>query len=107
MSTVISKLVYKNSSLSSCRFAVRSGGHAIWAGAAGIEGGVTIDLSMMNSTVYHKDNQTASLSLGSRWQAVYQTLEKDGVAVAGGRAGPVSVGGFLLGGELYRSGRTH
>jgi hypothetical protein len=35
---------------------------------------------------------------GSRWQAVYEYLEGHGVAVPGGRTGPVGVGGFLLGG---------
>ena len=31
----------------------------------------------------------------------YKALEKDKVTVAGGRGGPVGVGGFLLGGERY------
>ncbi|KAI9933671.1 hypothetical protein ASPWEDRAFT_160173 [Aspergillus wentii DTO 134E9] len=83
---------------SPCKFAVRSGGHTIWAGAANIEPGVTIDLSMMNSTTYHKDTQTASILPGSRWQAVYKTLGKYNRTVAGGRGGTVGVGGFLIGG---------
>ena len=53
----------------------------------------------MNSTCYHPGNKTASISPGARWQTVYKELEKDGVIVAGGRAGPVGAGGFLLGGE--------
>lgn len=99
VSTAVSTLIQRNGLLSPCRFAVRSGGHTTWAGAASIEGGVTIDLSTMNSTFYHPGNKTASISPGARWQTVYKKLEKDGVIVAGGRAGPVGAGGFLLGGE--------
>lgn len=85
----------------SCKFAVRSGGHTTWAGAADIEDGVTIDLSMMDSTVYNKDAGTASILPGARWQQVYKTLEPHGVTVPGGRGGPVGVGGFLVGGKIY------
>ncbi|KAL4940954.1 hypothetical protein BDV06DRAFT_195504 [Aspergillus oleicola] len=83
---------------SPCKFAVRSGGHMTWAGANNIETGVTIDLSRMNSTVYNKEAKIASILPGSRWEAVYQTLEEYNVVVPGGRTGPVGVGGFLLGG---------
>lgn len=84
---------------SPCKFAVRSGGHMTWAGANNIETGVTIDLSHMNSTIYNKNSQTASILPGSRWEAVYKTLEEYNVVVTGGRTGPVGVGGFLLGGK--------
>lgn len=82
-----------------CLFAVRSGGHTTWPGAAGIEDGVTVDMSAMNSTVYNKDTGTASILPGSRWQQVYETLEPHGVTAAGGRGGSVGVGGFLIGGK--------
>ncbi|GKZ66935.1 hypothetical protein AnigIFM60653_001228 [Aspergillus niger] len=81
-----------------CPFAVRSGGHTTWPGAADIGQGVTIDLSMMNSTTYHKDKGVASIQPGARWQAVYKALDPYGVTVPGGRGGPVGVGGFLIGG---------
>ncbi|KAL3482140.1 hypothetical protein BJX99DRAFT_268527 [Aspergillus californicus] len=83
---------------SPCLFAVRSGGHMTWAGANNIEPGVTIDLSLMNSTIYNKEAKIASILPGSRWEAVYKTLEAYNVVVPGGRTGPVGVGGFLLGG---------
>jgi FAD/FMN-containing dehydrogenase len=74
-----------------------------WAGANNIEPGVTIDLSLMNSTIYNKQAKVASVLPGARWQSVYKTLEAYNVAVPGGRTGPVGVGGFLLGGEIrYR-----
>ncbi|KAL6230855.1 hypothetical protein BDW75DRAFT_244443 [Aspergillus navahoensis] len=81
-----------------CKFAVRSGGHMTWAGANNIETGVTVDLSLMNSTIYDKEAMVASILPGSRWEAVYKTLEEYDVVVPGGRTGPVGVGGFLLGG---------
>lgn len=83
----------------SCKFAVRSGGHMTWAGANNIETGVTIDLSNMNSTIYDIDTGIASILPGSRWEAVYNTLDEYNVVVPGGRTGPVGVGGFLLGGK--------
>ncbi|KAL4928152.1 FAD-binding oxidoreductase [Aspergillus undulatus] len=81
-----------------CKFAVRSGGHMTWAGANNIETGVTIDLSHMNSTTYNKEAKVASILPGSRWEAVYKSLEEYNAVVPGGRTGPVGVGGFLLGG---------
>ncbi|KAL1981320.1 hypothetical protein VTN96DRAFT_2813 [Rasamsonia emersonii] len=97
VSIAVSTLV-QNSDLEPCQFAVRSGGHTTWAGAADIPPGVTIDLSMMNPTTYHSENSTASILPGARWKSVYQTLDAFGVAVPGGRAGPVGVGGFTIGG---------
>ncbi|PYI01314.1 FAD-binding domain-containing protein [Aspergillus sclerotiicarbonarius CBS 121057] len=81
-----------------CQFAVRSGGHTIWPGAASMEQGVTIDLSMMNSTTYQEDKGVASILPGARWHSVYKTLEPYGVTVPGGRSGAIGVSGFLIGG---------
>ncbi|KAF9891907.1 hypothetical protein FE257_002870 [Aspergillus nanangensis] len=97
VSTVVQTLTSTGGD-SPCKFAVRSGGHMTWAGANNIDTGVTIDLSMMNSTVYNKEAKTASILPGARWQSVYKTLEEYNVIVPGGRTGPVGVGGFLLGG---------
>lgn len=85
----------------SCHFAVRSGGHTTWAGSANIVDGVTIDLSHLNSTSYDAESSLASIGPGARWGTVYDTLDEINVAVAGGRAGSVGVGGLILGGELF------
>ncbi|KAK4234829.1 6-hydroxy-D-nicotine oxidase [Achaetomium macrosporum] len=79
-------------------FAVRSGGHTNWAGSNNIEGGVTIDLSLLNGVVYDASSETASIGPGCRWREVYAELHKHGRAVAGGREGNVGVAGLLLGG---------
>ncbi|KAK3307410.1 uncharacterized protein B0T15DRAFT_492889 [Chaetomium strumarium] len=79
-------------------FAVRSGGHTNWAGSNNIEGGVTVDLSLLNGVVYDAASETASIGPGCRWREVYAELHKHGRAVAGGREGNVGVAGLLLGG---------
>ncbi|PYI20388.1 FAD-binding domain-containing protein [Aspergillus violaceofuscus CBS 115571] len=83
-----------------CLFAVRSGGHTPTAGAANIEPGVTIDLSLMNRTTYDPSTGTASIQTGVHWGSVYDTLLKSNVTIAGGRVAPIGVGGFLTGGGL-------
>lgn len=102
---VVTTLVQANSTYP-CQFAVRSGGHTTWAGANNIVNGVTIDLSLMNSTVYHADNSTAAVQPGARWLSVYKTLDAQNIAVAGGRAGTVGVAGLILGGgNSFYAGR--
>ncbi|RAK79952.1 FAD-binding oxidoreductase [Aspergillus fijiensis CBS 313.89] len=83
-----------------CFFAVRSGGHTPTPGAANIEPGVTIDLSLMNHTTYGPSTGTASIQVGALWGSVYETLLESNVTVAGGRVGPIGIGGFLTGGGL-------
>ncbi|KAI0965082.1 hypothetical protein F4678DRAFT_453811 [Xylaria arbuscula] len=94
---------HKGSSVG-CQFAVRSGGHGNFAGAANIEEGVTIDLSQLSSiTTSHPGvNATPTLSVGagSTWGAVYAHLDKMQLSVSGGRAAGIGVGGLTLGGGI-------
>jgi hypothetical protein len=78
--------------------ALRSGGHSM--AGNNIVQGVTIDLSMMNSSYYDRETDTARIEPGGRWAKVYSDLQKQDVTVAGGRDGGVGVGGFLTGGGL-------
>jgi len=80
------------------KFAVRSGGHTTWAGSNNINGGITVDLGLMNSTTYDAGANLAKIQPGARWGMVYGALEPHGVTVAGGRASSVGVAGFLTGG---------
>ncbi|KAJ5817880.1 FAD-binding type 2 [Penicillium robsamsonii] len=96
VSLAVSTLVASDAG--SCKFAVRGGGHTTWAGASNIADGVTIDLSLMNTTTYNEKAGIASILPGSRWGAVYDTLAKYNVTVPGGRSNVVGVAGFLLGG---------
>ncbi|KAK4631820.1 FAD-dependent monooxygenase sdcF [Fulvia fulva] len=82
-----------------CQFAVRSGGHMHYAGAAGIESGVTIDLGKMNDVVVNfVQNGTISVGPGAVWGDVYDTLDKMAFMVVGGRSYSVGVAGLILGG---------
>lgn len=93
VSTVIKSLVAANE-----KFAVRSGGHTQWAGSNNIEGGVTVDLGLLNWTRFDEPSETVDLGPGGRWGQVYADLKKYGRVVAGGREGNVGVAGLILGG---------
>lgn len=89
-----------------CIFAIKGGGHGIFAGASSAPNGITIDLQYMDDVSVMKDHKTASLGPGIRWGDVYKALEPFGLTVAGGRDNSVGVGGFLLGGECLVSMAT-
>lgn len=48
-------------------FAVRSGGCGNRAGSNNIEGGVTVDLGLMNDVHYDSETKLASLGPGATW----------------------------------------
>ncbi|KAI9659177.1 MAG: hypothetical protein M1831_003759 [Alyxoria varia] len=88
-------------------FAIRSGGHAAAAGAANIEGGITIDLSLINAMHVSADRKSTKIGTGARWKDVYGKLDPMNLGVAGGRNARVGVGGLVLGGGLsFHSPRT-
>jgi hypothetical protein len=70
-------------------FAVRSGGHTAWAGAANIENGVVIDLRNLNSVELSANQSTVSVGVGASWDMVYALLDPLGLSVNGGRAAGV------------------
>lgn len=82
-----------------CTFAIRSGGHASFAGQANINSGVTLDLSSLNNITVSSDKTVTSIGPGTRWGQVYLLLDSMGLSVAGGRAAQVGVGGLSTGGE--------
>ena len=53
----------------------------------------------MNKVTLSADKKTASIQPGAKWLQVYETLDPLGVAVPGGRAGDVGVGGLTSGGK--------
>tara|TARA_R110002003_G_scaffold171_13_gene14005 strand:+ start:44484 stop:45806 length:1323 start_codon:yes stop_codon:yes gene_type:complete len=83
-----------------CKFAVKSGGHAAMKGASSADGGVTIDLKNLGGVILNEDKSIASIGAGNTWEQVFKSLEKDGLGVAGGRAGDVGAGGYTLGGGI-------
>jgi hypothetical protein len=82
------------------QFAIRSGGHMWIPGASNSPGGVTVDLTGLNSIKLNADNSLVSLGVGATWDAVYAELDPLGLSVAGGRIAGVGVGGLTLGGGI-------
>ncbi|KAI4660763.1 uncharacterized protein J4E79_005331 [Alternaria viburni] len=86
--------------LTTCPFAVKSGGHAAFPGASSIEGGITIDMVNLNQKKLSTDKKTFTVGPGNRWKEVYDYLTPYNLAIVGGRAAYVGVGGLTLGGGI-------
>jgi FAD/FMN-containing dehydrogenase len=101
VSAAVSVLTTAYQPSSGCQFAIRSGGHASFAGAANIQGGVTIDLTALDSIVLDQGVPPAvSVGVGATWGDVYSHLDTVNLSVAGGRAAGVGVGGLTIGGGI-------
>ena len=70
-------------------------------GASSVDGGAVIDLRSLNKIELSEDKSIAKIGASNNWERVFENLAKDGLAVAGGRAGGVGVGGYTLGGESF------
>jgi FAD/FMN-containing dehydrogenase len=81
-------------------FAVRSGGVNPGLGAATVQDGVVIDLSLFCEVTPAVDESTVTIGTGAKWIDVYKVLDKKGLIVMGGRNSPVGVGGLTLQGEI-------
>lgn len=80
-------------------FAIRSGGHSPVARSASIDDGVLIDMSRFSDVTMSQDRASVTIEAGAKWGKVYEVLEVEHLAVAGGRNSAVGVGGLVLGGE--------
>ncbi|KIX96011.1 uncharacterized protein Z520_08266 [Fonsecaea multimorphosa CBS 102226] len=81
-------------------FAVKAGGHGVYAGASSIQGGILIDLSRINKVEVAPDRQSVFIGAGAKWGDVYGKLDALGISVPGGRISTVGVGGLTLGGGI-------
>ncbi|KAK4169872.1 hypothetical protein QBC43DRAFT_283437 [Cladorrhinum sp. PSN259] len=82
------------------KFAIRGGGHTLWKGAANIDGGITVDMRLINGTVLNSDGSVASLGAGGRFGNVYHALKPHNLTLLGGRVPSIGVGGFLTSGGM-------
>ncbi|EYE96924.1 FAD-binding oxidoreductase [Aspergillus ruber CBS 135680] len=82
------------------QFAVRGGGHMGIKGANNINDGVLIVMSNLTTLRLSEDESLLSVGPAYRWSDVYKYLEPHGLAVPGGRIGPVGVPGLLLAGGV-------
>ncbi|KAH8923045.1 FAD binding domain protein [Atractiella rhizophila] len=87
-------------SSSHCKFAIKGATHAPAAGFANIDGGVTIDMSRLDSITVDDGTKVVSVGAGAEWIDVYRFLDPLGLTVAGGRNGAVGVAGLTLGGGI-------
>jgi len=79
--------------------AVRGGGHNV-AGHAVADGGVMIDLSLMNEVRVDPDRARASVEGGATWAAVDRASQAFGLATPGGLISDTGVGGLTLSGGI-------
>ncbi|KAF5545716.1 FAD binding domain-containing protein [Fusarium mexicanum] len=86
--------------LAQCPFAAKSGGHAAFAGASSVEGGITISFANLKGVSLSKDKKIASIEPGNTWGPVYEQLAKSDVSVIGGRLYNIGVGGLTTGGGI-------
>ncbi|KAL8388927.1 hypothetical protein RB595_009027 [Gaeumannomyces hyphopodioides] len=83
-----------------CPFAAKSGGHAAFAGASRMEGGVTISFANMKSVTLSDDKSIVSVGPGNIWGPVFEELTKSDVTVVGGRLYNIGVSGLTTGGGI-------
>ncbi|KAK4502900.1 hypothetical protein PRZ48_006326 [Zasmidium cellare] len=89
-----------------CPFAVKSGGHAAFAGASSAPEGITISMGKFKELSVSEDRKTTRVGTGNLWHDVYSYLTPKGLSVVGGRVKNIGVGGLLLGGGIsFFSGR--
>jgi len=85
--------------LTQCPFAFKSGGHAAFAGASSIEGGITVSLENFKDVTVSRDKKTVKIQPGNSWVDVYKVLDPQDITVTGGRVARVGTGGLTLGGK--------
>ncbi|KAH6612421.1 FAD binding domain protein [Boeremia exigua] len=84
----------------SCKFAIRSGGHTRERNDANSDGGVTIDLRQIRDVEPSADRSRIRLGTGHVLVSSYRAAESEGLMFLGGRVDSVGVAGFTLGGGL-------
>ena len=79
--------------------AVRGGGHNV-AGRATIDGGVVIDLSLMNGIRVDPQRRTVWAQGGVTWGELNRETQLHGLAVTGGVVSSTGIAGLTLGGGI-------
>jgi FAD/FMN-containing dehydrogenase len=75
---------------------VKGGGHAA-SGHAVCEGGLMIDLALLNEITVNPQAKTASAGGGTKWGELDAATQAHGLAVTGGRVPGTGIGGLTLG----------
>jgi FAD/FMN-containing dehydrogenase len=98
----VSRVVITLGNSSMTTFAIRSGGHSTNRGFSNVDGGITIDLTAINTVSILPDDVTVSVGAGAVWADVYSVLDSQNRSLNGARASGVGVGGFLSGGNVFK-----
>ncbi|KAI1822651.1 FAD-binding domain-containing protein [Xylaria intraflava] len=81
-------------------FAIRGAGQQPLPGCANIQGGITLDLSLLTGIDLDPSTGIVSIGAGERWGAVYEKLSHHGLGVTGSRSANGGIGGLALAGGL-------
>jgi FAD/FMN-containing dehydrogenase len=76
---------------------VRSGGHST-EGYSTVDGGLVLDLSLMNQVRDDRNQSHISVQAGASWADVYTAVARSNRSLVGGACGTVCIGGFVQGG---------
>jgi hypothetical protein len=87
--------------------AARSGGHAYDGCSLGVNGGLLIDISLLNGIAVDKGRKLARVEAGAKIGAVNQALQSQGLALPMGTCSTVGIAGLTLGGGHGLLGREH
>src|SRR3954470_15954525 len=79
--------------------AVRGGGHSL-PGFSTCDGGIVIDLSLMNAVRVEPASRVAAAQGGCTWADLDHETQAFGLAVTGGLVSTTGVAGFTLGGGI-------
>lgn len=87
------------------KFAIRTTGHNPNVGLSSADQtAIVLDIRQFQSKDLSSDG-VARVGSGCTWGEVYAWLEEQKLSAVGGRDQQVGIGGFLLGGIVYHSGR--
>jgi FAD/FMN-containing dehydrogenase len=85
---------------------VRSGGHS-WAGNHVRDGGMLLDVSLLDSISVDAGAMTATVGPGCRGNELLEALAEQGLFFPAGHCPGVALGGYLLQGGFGWNGRVH
>lgn len=77
--------------------AIRAGGHSV-SGLSSVDGGLLLELTLMNGVDVDPDEQVVRIQGGARWGDVDRQTQAFGLAVPGGIVSDTGVAGLTLGG---------